>query len=183
MPASKKTQRTVRHRPTKVSPIPPGHQSVIPYLVVSDGVEALEFYVQAFGAKELVRNLTPDGKLIHGRLKIGDSMLMLADAFPGSELAAPSTVGTTTAMLHLYCKDVDAMWQRAIGAGATMVMPLKRQFWGEQYGQLKDPFGHRWSLSMRVAMSKEEADQLLRESMAAFARGEHPDKEPPFGDA
>ena len=108
----------------------PGYPSVIPYLAVNDGVEALEFYEKAFGAKEMVRELAPDGKLIHGRIRIGDSIIMLSDVFPGSDTASPSSVGTTTVTLHLYSKDVDALWDRAVAAGAKVTMPLENQYLG-----------------------------------------------------
>lgn len=154
-----------------------------PYLSVARGVEALEFYKKAFGAKELARQLSPNGKLIHGRLRIGDSIVMLSDVFPGADTAAPSSVGTTTIRMHIYSNDVETLWNRAVAAGATVTMPLDDQFWGERYGHLEDPFGHKWSLGMRVAMKKSVRDQKRREAMAAFSRGEHPSKEPEFGDA
>ena len=179
--SSRKKRRTVR-APT-VSPIPRGYPTVIPYLAVQGGVAALEFYKRAFGAKELARTTTPDGKLIHGRLRIGDSLVMLSDVFPGSGLASPATVGTTTVTLHLYAKNVDAVWDRAVAAGAKVTMPLENQYWGERYGHLLDPFGHHWSLSMRVKMSRAERAAKQAEAEAAFARGEHPGKEPPGMDA
>jgi PhnB protein len=179
----RKAPRT-RSRPSRrLSPVPPGYPDVIPYLSVTEGVEALEFYVKAFGAKELVRNLAPDGKLIHGRLRIGRSIVMLSDVFPGADTASPATVGTTTVRLHLYCKDVDAVWNRAVAAGAIVTMPLDNQFWGERYGHLRDPYGHHWSLSMRVKMSAAERAAKQQEAMAAFSRGEHPGQDPPYGDA
>ncbi|HLM91822.1 MAG TPA: VOC family protein [Thermoplasmata archaeon] len=183
MASSKRTKRARRRPSPKVAPIPPGYPAVIPYLAVNDGVEALEFYEKAFGAKELVRELAPDGKLIHGRIRIGDSIIMLSDVFPGADTASPSSVGTTTVTLHLYSKDVDALWDRAVAAGAKITMPLENQYWGERYGHLQDPFGHHWSLSMRVKMSPAEKASRQQEAMASFARGEHPGKEPPYGDA
>jgi PhnB protein len=183
MPRSKKIRSPKRKPVAKVDPIPPGYPTVIPYLAVSDGVEALEFYVRGFGATELVRELTPDGKLIHGRIRVGTSLVMLSDVFPGSDVASPGTVGTTTVTLHIYSKDVDALWDRAVAAGAKVTMPLANRYWGERYGHLQDPFGHHWSLSMRVKMSAAEKASRRQEAMAAFARGEHPDKEPPYGDA
>jgi PhnB protein len=156
---------------------------LIPYLAVNGGAAALEFYKKAFGAKELARQSTPDGKLIHGRLKIGTSILMLSDVFPGSGVASPAAVGTTTVTLHLYAKNVDAMWDRAIAAGAKVTMPLENQYWGERYGHLLDPFGHHWSLSMRVRMSRTEKASKRAEAEAAFARGDHPSRESPDGDA
>ena len=156
---------------------------MIPYLAVQGGVAALDFYQKAFGAKLLQRTITPDGKLIHGRLRFGKSIVMVSDVFPGSGVAAPSTVGTTTVTLHLYVDDVDRVWDRAIAAGAKVTMPLDKQYWGERYGHLLDPFGHHWSLSMRVRMSKAEKDAKRAEAEAAFSRGEHPRLEPPYGDA
>jgi PhnB protein len=143
----------------------------------------MEFYQKAFGAKELARETTPDGRLIHGRLRIGDSMIMLSDVFPGGDVASPSTVGTTTVTLHLYSKDVDALWDRAVAAGAKVTMPLENQFWGERYGHLLDPFGHHWSLSMRVRMSRTEMAEKRAQAMSSFDRGEHPSREPPDIDA
>ena len=182
MPA-RKLARTRRPRARAVPPIPRGYPTIVPYLAVRDGVAALEFYRTAFGAKELARRTTPDGKLIHGRIKIGNSVVMLSDVFPGANVAAPSMVGTTTVTLHLYSKNVDALWDRAVAAGAKVTMPLENQYWGERYGHLEDPFGHHWSLSMRVTMSRSEQAAKRADAEAAFARGEHPQREPPFGDA
>lgn len=170
-------------RPARVNPIPPGYPTLVPYLAVSGGVAALEFYKKAFGAKELARELSPDGRLIHGRLKIGSSILMLSDVFPGAGVAAPSSVGTTTVTLHIYSKDVNALWDRAVAAGAKVTMPLEDQYWGERYGHLLDPFGHHWSLSMRVKMSRAARAAKQKDALESFARGEHPGREPPFGDA
>ncbi len=182
MPTGKRA-RTRRPRARAVSPIPRGYPTIVPYLAVRDGVAALEFYRTAFGAKELARRTTPDGKLIHGRIKIGNSIVMLSDVFPGANVAAPSMVWTTTVTLHLYSRNVDALWDRAVAAGAKVTMPLENQYWGERYGHLEDPFGHHWSLSMRVTMSRPEQAAKRAAAEAAFARGEHPQREPPFGDA
>ncbi len=183
MPRAKKRRSKSGSHPRALSPIPPGYPTLIPYLAVSDGVAALEFYKKAFGARELRRETTPDGKLIHGRLKFGSSILMLSDVFPGSGLASPATVGTTTATIHLYAKDVDSVWDQAVAAGAKVTMPLENRFWGERYGHLLDPFGHHWSLSMRVKMSRAEMARKRAEAEAAFARGEHPGRESPDIDA
>jgi len=183
MPRKSPKKRSRPPRASSVAPVPAGYPTLVPYLAVEGGVAALEFYKRAFGARELARVLTPDGKLIHGRLRIGDSILMLSDVFPGSGVAAPSSVGTTTATIHIYSKNVDALWDRAVAAGAKVTMPLDNQYWGERYGHLLDPFGHHWSLSMRVKMSKAERAAKEKEAMSAFARGDHPGREPPFGDA
>jgi PhnB protein len=169
-----------RKRPARKSPkgrglpIPPGFHTVTPSLAVVGGVAALEFYKAAFGAKELIRNTTPDGKLVHGRIRIGDSIVLLSDVFEGSDRVAPSTVEATTVTLHLYSKDVEALWNRAVAAGAKVTMPLGDQYWGERYGHLVDPFGHHWSLSMRIRMSKAVRDAKAKEAMKAFSQGEHP---------
>jgi len=184
MTPTKRRSRAPPARPAgAINPIPPGYPTVIPYLAVVGGTAALEFYKKAFGARELARQLTPDGKLVHGRIRIGSSIVMLSDVFPGAGVASPATVGTTTVTLHLYTKNVDAVWDRAVAAGAKVTMPLDNQFWGERYGQLLDPFGHHWSLSMRVKMGAAEKAAKRKEAMASFSAGEHPNQEPPFTDA
>ena len=154
--------------------MPPGFHTLTPYLSIERGAEALDFYCKAFGAKELVRQTTPDGKILHGRLRIGNSILMLSDVYPRATTAAPTTAGTTTVTIHLYCRDADAMWKRAVAAGAKVAMPIDDMFWGERYGQLVDPFGHHWSISQRIKMSKAEMAEKQRAAMAMFARDEHP---------
>jgi PhnB protein len=183
MPRSKSPKRRRSSRSTGPSPVPAGYPTVIPYLAVQEGTAALEFYRSAFGARVLQRNTTPDGKLIHGRIRLGNSVIMLSDVFPGADVASPATVGTTTVTLHLYTKDVDRVWDRAVAAGAKVTMPLDNQYWGERYGHLLDPFGHHWSLSMRVRMSKAEKDAKRADAEAAFSRGEHPGQAPEYGDA
>lgn len=181
----KPRSRLPRRNPRRstVAPIPPGYPTIIPYLAVQGGVAALEFYQKAFGAKVLARETTPDGKLIHGRLRIGTSIVMVSDVFPGADVASPASVGTTTVTLHLYTKDVDSVWDRAVAAGAKVTMPLENQYWGERYGRLLDPMGHHWSLSMRVKISRAEMAAKRQAAEAAFARGEHPSRESPYADA
>lgn len=183
MARATRNRKSRSKRPSAPSPIPPGYGTVTPYLTVDGGIAALEFYKKAFGARELRRRVTPDGKLIHGRVRIGDTIVLLSDVFPDSSTAAPSSIGTTTVTLHIYSKNVDALWDRAVAAGAKVAMPLENQFWGERYGRLIDPFGHHWSLAMRVRVSRTELEAKRREADAAFARGEHPNRDPPYGDA
>lgn len=176
--AKKKTSRapsTTRSR--SVKPIPAGFGTLTPYLVLSNGVEAIEFYKRAFGARELSRHNAPDGKILNAQLKIGDSMILLSDEFPGSSVKSPLSIGTSTATIHIYTKNVDKLWSEATAAGARIVMPLDNQFWGERYGQLIDPFGHHWSISQRIKMSKEEMEQKQRAAMEMFAKNEHPGRE------
>ncbi|MCI4372336.1 MAG: VOC family protein [Thermoplasmata archaeon] len=182
MPTARRKTKT-RTRPRKtVASIPRGFHTITPSLAVVGGVLAMEFYKKAFGAKELRRQVTPSGKLIHGRLRIGDSILMLSDVFRGSDRSAPSTVETTTVTLHIYSTDVEALWNRAVDAGAKVTMPLADMFWGERYGHLVDPFGHHWSLAMPVRMTKAVRDAKRQESLRAFAKGEDPDKVPAYSD-
>ncbi|MCI4365074.1 MAG: VOC family protein [Thermoplasmata archaeon] len=148
---------------------PAGFGTVTAYLSVEGGVAALEFYVRAFGAKELMRQLTPDGKLLHGRLQIGDSTVMVSDVFPGAATASPRQLGRTTVTLHIYTDDIDALWARALAAGARVVMPLADMFWGERYGQLVDPFGHHWSIAMPVAMTESQKRAKQAEAMSRFS--------------
>ncbi len=175
---AKRPAKKARHA-RKLSPIPPGMRIVTPYLAIAGAAQALEFYKKAFGAKELTRQPLPDGKLMHATMKIGDSVIMMADEFPGGNLRSPTSVGTTTFMLHLYSKDVDKLWAQALAAGAKVAMPLDNMFWGERYGQVVDPFGHLWTLSMRIPMSAAEKEAKMQAAMAAFASGEHPGREAP----
>jgi len=142
----------------------------------------MEFYQKAFGAKELAREVTPTGKLVHGRLRIGDSILLLSDVFRGSDRSAPTSVETTTVTLHIYTTDVETLWNRAVDAGAKVTIPLNDMYWGERYGHLVDPFGHHWSLSMPIHLSRAVRDVKRKEAMRAFSKGEHPDKVPAFTD-
>jgi PhnB protein len=161
---------------SKASPIPPGFRTLTPYIGVKGAAKAIEFYTLAFGAKEVprTRQLTPDGKILHVRLKIGDSLIMLSDNYGPDDGNEPK--GDSPVYLHIYSKDVDKLWKAAISAGAKAIMPLDNMFWGERYGHLLDPFGLRWSVSMRVNMSKKEKDTKLKESMTMFAKDEHPGK-------
>ncbi len=172
-----KSSSKSRKAAKRASPVPSGFGTVTPYLVIKGAADAIEFYKKAFGAKEINRQPMPDGRLMHASIRIGDSTVLLSDEFEGSDLKAPASAGTTTVTMHVYSKDVDKLWQRAIDAGAKVAMPLENQFWGERYGQLTDPFGHRWSLSMQVKMDKEEMEAKHQQAMSMFAQGEHPGRE------
>lgn len=167
-----------RRRARKPSHIPEGMRTVTPYLAIDGAAQALEFYRRAFGAKEPAREPAPDGRLVHAMIRIGDSVVMMSDEFPGSLTHAPPNVGGTTVVLHVYSKDVDRLWVRAVAAGAKVSMPLEDRFWGERYGQLEDPFGQHWTLSMRIPMTAAEREAKRQAAMAAFAAGEHPGAEP-----
>src|SRR3989454_6980702 len=173
---SKKTTKRggkAKPSPSKLSPIPPGFRTVTPYLAIDGAAQAIEFYKKAFGAKELSKQATPDGKIMNASVKIGDSIVLMSDVFPGSDAKSPNALGGSPVTLHIYVKDADRLWQTALSAGARVILPLDNQFWGERYGQLADPFGHRWSISMQVKMSREEMDAKQKEAMAVFAQSEH----------
>jgi uncharacterized glyoxalase superfamily protein PhnB len=124
--------------------------TITPHLVVDGAADAIEFYKKAFGAEELMRMPGPDGKLGHAMLRIGDSMLMLADEYPQWESFGPRSLKGSPVTLHLSVPDVDKAFARALEAGATVRMPLADMFWGDRYGIVEDPFGHRWSLATHI---------------------------------
>ena len=173
---AKKSKRASKPAKKKVNPIPAGMRTITPNLVINGASQALEFYKKAFGAKELDKSPLPDGKLMHASIKIGDSVIMMADEFPGGGMKSPSSAGTTTVTLHIYTTNVDKLWRRALDAGAKIVMPLENQFWGERYGQLLDPFGHQWSMSQRINMTRKEMEEKQKQAMAMFSQGEHPSR-------
>ena len=140
--------------------------AVLPHLVVDDAAGAIDFYVKAFGAEELGRVPGPDGKkLIHAAVKINGSTVMLNDDFPemsDGKSSTPTALGGTPVTIHLVVTDVDKKFQRAVDAGAAIVMPLEDQFWGDRYGVLRDPFGHQWSLGQPVReVSPEEIHKAM----------------------
>ncbi len=175
-----KKKSAARKKTTGVKPIPAGFSTVTPYLVLNNASDAIEFYKKAFGAKELSVNRTPDGKIMNAEIKIGDSMVLLSDEFPSARTKSPVSLGTSTVTMHIYSKDVDKLWAQALAAGAMVVMPLDKQFWGERYGQIVDPFGHHWSLSQRIKMSPQEMEEKQKAAMAMFGQGEHSES-PPIG--
>jgi PhnB protein len=131
-------------------PIPDGYRTVTPYLIVSGAAKALEFYKKAFGAKERMRLASPDGKVGHAEIQIGDSVIMLADEFPQMGAKSPLTIGGTPVGICLYVEDVDARFKQAIAAGAKEERPVKDQFYGDRSGTLIDPFGHKWTLATHI---------------------------------
>jgi PhnB protein len=120
------------------------------HIIVPDATRAAEWYATVLGAEEKSRITLPDGRLIHVELWFGPSVVMLADEFPEHEALSPATTGCTSAVLYLQASDVDAVWDRALAGGASVVRPLTDTFWGEREGQVVDPFGHRWGLSQHV---------------------------------
>jgi PhnB protein len=130
-----------------VQPIPAGYHSVTPYLSVKGAAQAIEFYKQAFGASEVMRLAGPDGKIAHAEIKIGDSFIMLADESLEWGNRSPQTIGGTPVVLALYVADVDAVAQKAVSAGATVLIPVADQFYGDRSGRVVDPFGHQWMIA------------------------------------
>ena len=149
-------------------PVPEGFHTVTPHLVCGNAAAAIDFYEQAFGAIEIDRMNMPDGKIGHAEIRIGDSRLMLADAFPEYGSNDPLTLKGTPVVIHLYVDDADAVWERAIAAGAKPTMPLGDAFWGDRYGQVEDPFGHRWSIATHQRdVPMDEMQAALEKMMAS----------------
>ena len=131
-------------------PIPEGYRTLTTYLTIENAAEAIDYYKDVFGAKERIRMEAPDGKIGHAELEIGDSLLMLSDAFPGATSRPPTELGGTTAGAFMYVEDVDAVVKRAVESGATITMEIADQFWGDRFGSISDPFGHLWSIATHV---------------------------------
>jgi PhnB protein len=151
-----------------VKAIPEGHHTITPYLVVKNGAQAIEFYKKAFGAEELFRMNGPDGKSIgHAQLKMGDSLFMLADEFPQMNSLSPESIGGSPVSMYVYVEDVDAVFNQAVSAGATVLNPVMDMFYGDRWGYIRDPFGHLWS----IATHKKDltADELKKAAEIAFA--------------
>jgi PhnB protein len=154
-----------------VKPIPDGYRTVTPYLVVSNAAAAIDFYKRAFGAKEIMRMDTPQGKIAHAEIKIGDSMIMLGDEMPGTGARSPESLGGTCTGIFLYVPNVDSVFKQAESAGAKALMPPVNMFWGDRYGKLTDPFGHQWSLATHVEdVAPEEMGKRMKEEMAKMAQ-------------
>jgi uncharacterized glyoxalase superfamily protein PhnB len=150
-----------------VKAIPEGYHTLTPFLTVRNAVRAIEFYKQAFGAQERGVAKGPDGKVMHAELKIGDSVIMLSDEFPEFGSLSPQSVGGSPMGLHIYIENVDAAFDRAVKAGAQVEMPVSDQFWGDRYGKLKDPFGHKWSIATHIKdMSADEMKRSMDDAMA-----------------
>jgi len=154
-----------------VKPIPDGYHSITPFLTVRDAARAIEFYKQAFGAEERGVMKGLDGKVMHAELKIGNSIIMLSDEFPEYGALSPQSIGGTGMGLHIYVDGVDAAFDRAVKAGAKVEMPVMDQFWGDRYGKLSDPFGHKWSIGTHIKdLSMDEMKHGMDEAMAKLQK-------------
>jgi len=153
-----------------VKPIPDGYHSVTPYLYVRNAAGAIEYYKEAFGATELLRMPDPSGRIMHAELKIGDSIVMLADENPKMGALSPQTIGGTSSGLLLYCENVDAVAGKAVELGAKLLRPVKDQFYGDRTGTVLDPFGHIWYVSTHVEdVAPEELEKRATAAMSQAA--------------
>jgi PhnB protein len=156
-----------------IKPIPHGMHTVTPHLVCAGAAEAMAFYKKAFGAEELIRVQTDGGKLMHGCIRIGDSAVMLVDEFPQCGSVGPQSLKGTPVTIHLFVEDADAFIAHAAAAGATVIRPAEDMFWGDRYGVLEDPYGHRWSVATHVRdVSPEELQEAAKHAFGAPASPE-----------
>ena len=147
--------------------VPDGFHSVVTSIVCTPCADAIDFYQRAFGAEETATRLTsPDGSVAYAEIRIGDTVIMLADEWPGGPTQSPTSLGGTTAALFLYTEDVDALWRQALDAGVEVIYPLELQFYGDKGGRVRDPFGHTWGLAQRV--EDVPPDEMVRRMAAMF---------------
>src|SRR5262245_16084609 len=154
-------------------PIPEGLHTLTPHLTVKGAAQAIDFYKKAFGAVEQSRFAGPNGLIMHASIKIGDSNFFLADEMPGMEdgSTSPASIGKTTVILNLYVEDCDRLYNQAVAAGAKSTMPLTDQFWGDRYGQVKDPFGHVWAIAThKEDLTPKELEERGRQAFAHMGR-------------
>lgn len=154
--------------PQKVKPVLDRYSTVTPYIVVDNAEKAIEFYQRAFGAEVVSKMPGPKGKLLHAEIKVGNSIVMLSDEFPHpGATRAPKSIGGATGSLHLYVSDVDALFNRAVTAGAKVLMPISDTFWGDRYGTVTDPFGHAWGIATHIKdLSPEEMKKAAEDWIA-----------------
>jgi PhnB protein len=155
---------------TATKPIPEGYHSATPYLIVKGAAEAIDFYERAFGATELLRMAHPKSGIAHAEVKIGDSVIMLADENPNLGYQGPRSLGGSTVSIMLYVADVDDTFERAVKAGARAQRPVANQFYGDRSGTLEDPFGHFWTIATHIEDVAPE--ELRRRIEAAFESAE-----------
>jgi len=155
-----------------VKPIPEGYHSVTPYLIIKGAADAIEFYKKAFGAVELFRFPSPDGKIGHAEIKIGDSPIMLADEYPDMGYKGPQSLGGSPVSIMIYVEDVDTIFKQAVAAGATIKEALQDKFYGDRLGTVTDPFGHTWHVSThKEDVPLEEMERRAKAAHGASASG------------
>jgi PhnB protein len=153
---------------SKFKPVPHGYHTASPYLITPDAAAAMEFYAAAFGATVKRRLAMPDGKIMHAEMKIGDSIIMLADEFPSHESFGPEHFGGSPVSVVLYVENADTLYARALEAGATSIRPMADQPFGDLSGTVRDPFGHRWILISHI---EDLSDQEIERRFAAMMGG------------
>jgi len=149
-----------------IKPIPDGYHTATPYLVVTNAAKAIQFYKEVFGAEEHLCLTSLEGKVLHAEIKIGNSPIMLCDECPDWKALSPQTIGGTSVSILLYVEDVDIVVNRAVGAGARMLMPVADQFWGDRCGTVLDPFGHKWTIATHI--EDVSAAEIGRRAKALF---------------
>jgi PhnB protein len=148
--------------PNKIKPIPDDYRGITPYLVVKGAAKAMDFYQKAFSATEIMRFDQPDGRIGHAEMQIGDARFMLADEFPEMKIFSPQTLGGTSVYFLIYVEDVDALFNRAVTAGAKVDKPVADQLYGDRNGTLMDPFGHKWTIATHIEdVSPEEMERRM----------------------
>jgi PhnB protein len=152
----------------EVKKIPEGYHSITPALIVKNGDAAIEFYKKGFGAEERSRMKSPDGRVAHAELKLGDSVFMLSDEYPEMKCHSPNSIGGSPVSMYVYVEDVDALFDKAVSAGAKVLDPVKDEFWGDRHGRLEDPFGHLWSIATHKKDLSEE--EMKSAAEAAFSQ-------------
>lgn len=149
--------------------VPPGHENLIPHLVCDHCSEAIEFYKKAFGAEEIHRLVAPDGrKIMHAAIRIGNSFVFLADDFPeysDGKSQTPISLKGTPVSIHRYVENCDAAIKQAQEAGATVLMPARDMFWGDRYGAVLDPYGHKWTFGTHIKdLTLEQMQVAMKEA-------------------
>lgn len=161
-PDSRATNPTNHPMAESVRAVPEGYHTITPYLIVDGAPEAIEYYKTVFGATEVTRMEMPDGKVGHAELKIGDSLIMLADEHPEMDAKGPRAFGGSPQFLHLYLEEVDAVVAKAVEAGGKVVREVKDQFYGDRSGGFEDPFGHTWHIATHIEdVSPEEMEARM----------------------
>jgi uncharacterized glyoxalase superfamily protein PhnB len=157
---------------THTRPIPEGFHTVTPGLVVRDAAKAIEFYKKALGAQELMRMPGPDGKIMHAELKIGDSVVFIADENSQmGNIKSPQTLGGCTGVFNIYVPNVDEFFKQAIAAGGREFMAVANQFWGDRYGSFIDPFGYSWGIAThKEDLSPKEMGERAQEFFASATK-------------
>jgi len=156
---------------SEVKKIPEGYHSITPALIVKDGNAAIEFYKKGFGAEERHRMKSPDGRIGHAELRIGDSIVMLTDEFPEMKCLSPKSIGGSPVSMYIYVEDVDDTFNKAVSAGAKVLDPVKDQFCGDRHGRIEDPFGHLWSIAThKKDLSSEEMKKAAEEAFSQMSK-------------